>query len=146
MLNTRASAEGSLKFINEAALDPYVFTRESFLQWRNNLASDGKSAASSDFDEELLDNEKDEAVSPEKKAEPALNKAATNATTLKSGDAKSNLAGTGVSPQPNSDNKEFGKASQSFGSVSQSFENTAKSFEEAGYKLDKLKKHRQKIK
>ncbi|MDD1641717.1 MAG: VacJ family lipoprotein, partial [Methylococcaceae bacterium] len=34
LLNARANAEGALKFIDEAALDPYVFTRESFLQWR----------------------------------------------------------------------------------------------------------------
>jgi Surface lipoprotein len=58
MLNARASAEGSLKFIDEAALDPYVFTRESFLQWRNNLATDGKAEASldvDDFEGEALD-------------------------------------------------------------------------------------------
>ena len=53
LLNTRANAEGSLKFIDEAALDPYVFTRESFLQWRNNLATDGKSEASMDFGDDL---------------------------------------------------------------------------------------------
>ena len=57
LLNTRASAEGSLQFINEAALDPYVFTRESYLQWRNNLATDGKAKASYDVDE--LDSEPD---------------------------------------------------------------------------------------
>ncbi len=50
LINTRANAEGALKFINEAALDPYVFTRESFLQWRNNLATDGKSQSSYDLD------------------------------------------------------------------------------------------------
>ena len=41
MLNARANAEGALKFIDEAALDPYVFTRESFLQWRNFMINDG---------------------------------------------------------------------------------------------------------
>ncbi|MEQ1544488.1 VacJ family lipoprotein [Methyloglobulus sp.] len=50
LINTRANAEGALKFIDEAALDPYVFTRESFLQWRNHLATDGKTDASSDLD------------------------------------------------------------------------------------------------
>ena len=50
LINTRANAEGALKFIDEAALDPYVFTRESFLQWRNNLATDGKSQSSYDLD------------------------------------------------------------------------------------------------
>jgi len=53
LLNTRANAEGALKFIDEAALDPYVFTRESFLQWRNNLATDGKTESSLDLDAEL---------------------------------------------------------------------------------------------
>ncbi len=60
LVNTRASAEGALKFIDEAALDPYVFTRESFLQWRNHLASDGKTDASSDMtdiDADLLEDE-----------------------------------------------------------------------------------------
>lgn len=55
LLNTRANAEGSLKFINEASLDPYVFTREAFLQWRHNLATDGKFEVSLDFDDELND-------------------------------------------------------------------------------------------
>lgn len=41
-VNARATAEGALKFINEAAMDKYVFTRESFLQWRKNLETDGK--------------------------------------------------------------------------------------------------------
>lgn len=57
MVNSRANAEGALKFIDEAALDPYVFTRESFLQWRNHLATDGKSDAATDLndlDAELL--------------------------------------------------------------------------------------------
>jgi phospholipid-binding lipoprotein MlaA len=59
LINARANAEGALKFIDEAALDPYVFTRESFLQWRNHLATDGKTDSQSpdlnDFDAELLD-------------------------------------------------------------------------------------------
>lgn len=57
MLNSRANAEGALKFIDEAALDPYVFTRESFLQWRQNLATDGNSEATNDlsaFEDDLL--------------------------------------------------------------------------------------------
>jgi phospholipid-binding lipoprotein MlaA len=53
LLNTRANAEGSLKFIDEAALDPYVFTRESFLQWRSHLATDGKTDASSDLNNDI---------------------------------------------------------------------------------------------
>jgi phospholipid-binding lipoprotein MlaA len=77
MLNARASAEGALKFIDEAALDPYVFTRESFLQWRNNLATDGKTEASLDLDDEL-DSDVDSATTKDKipaaenEAAPAL--------------------------------------------------------------------------
>ncbi|MGR9088326.1 MAG: MlaA family lipoprotein [Gammaproteobacteria bacterium] len=41
-INDRANADGALNFINEAALDPYVFTRESYLQYRQNLINDGK--------------------------------------------------------------------------------------------------------
>ena len=61
LLNTRANAEGSLKFIDEASLDPYVFTRESFLQWRNNLSTDGKSESSLDLDDEWGDDAADSA-------------------------------------------------------------------------------------
>lgn len=112
MLNARASAEGALKFIDEAALDPYVFTRESFLQWRNNLATDGKAEASSDVDDIEGD---------------ALNDAKDSSATGKTG---SNL---------NADNKELKQASYSFNTVAQSFEGTAKLFEDAGGKVDKLK-------
>ena len=57
-LNKRANAEGSLKFIDEAALDPYVFTRESYLQWREHLATDGMTETSDDlleFEDEYFD-------------------------------------------------------------------------------------------
>jgi phospholipid-binding lipoprotein MlaA len=78
LLNARANAEGSLKFIDEAALDPYVFTRESFLQWRNNLATDGKSKLlTPDFDSELLlENEESSSPSTENAAKQTYNPAA----------------------------------------------------------------------
>ncbi len=71
LLNTRANAEGALKFIDEAALDPYVFTRESFLQWRNNLATDGKSESSLDLDDAL---DEDGVDSTPKAADTAVDK------------------------------------------------------------------------
>jgi len=128
MLNARASAEGSLKFIDEAALDPYVFTRESFLQWRNNLATDGKAEASSDVD--VLDDDPLEA-----------GKGAA------SGQVSSTKAGgkQGFALRLDPETKEFEQVSHSFSSVAQSFDDTAKSFETAGNKVDKLqksKKHR----
>ncbi|MCK5355236.1 MAG: VacJ family lipoprotein, partial [Methyloprofundus sp.] len=57
-VNTRANAEGALQFIDEAALDPYVFTRESFLQWREYLATDGNVDLTDDVD--YFDDEFDE--------------------------------------------------------------------------------------
>jgi len=62
-LNTRANADAELDFINEAALDPYVFTRESFLQYRNNLINDGKLDDIDDlldFDDEEFDEDIDD--------------------------------------------------------------------------------------
>ncbi len=125
MLNARASAEGALKFIDEAALDPYVFTRESFLQWRNNLATDGKAEVSLDVDgleDESIDGDKSAASGQGSSGDVNANGKADFALRL---DAKT---------------KEFAQASYSFSSVAQSFDNTAKSFEDAGAKLDKLKK------
>ncbi len=125
MLNTRASAEGSLKFIDEAALDPYVFTRESFLQWRNNLATDGKAETSLDvdnFEDELLAGDK---TAPSKKTLPAN-------------------ANTGTPPnftlRVDEESKEVKPDSNSFSNVTQSFNATSKSFQEATHKLDKLRK------
>lgn len=60
MLNARANAEGSLKFIDEAAMDPYIFTRESFLQYRKHLVTDGNSEITDDildFEDEFYDDE-----------------------------------------------------------------------------------------
>lgn len=77
LINTRANAEGSLKFIDEASLDPYVFTRESFLQWRTHLATDGKSDSSTnidDIDPDLIDGG---STSKSNSAPAATDKAAT---------------------------------------------------------------------
>ncbi|MDI1230039.1 MAG: VacJ family lipoprotein [Methylobacter sp.] len=122
MLNARASAEGALKFIDEAALDPYVFTRESFLQWRNNLATDGKAEASFDMDDledESLDGDNSAAFSQDS-----------------SGDAHTDKPGFAL--RLDEKTQKIEQVSYSFSSVAQSFDATAKSFEEAGNKLDKL--------
>ena len=65
MLNARASAEGALSFIDEAALDPYIFTRESFLQYRKNLIADGKIEIEDDFldlEGDFYDDETDDSL------------------------------------------------------------------------------------
>ncbi|MGR9051865.1 MAG: MlaA family lipoprotein [Gammaproteobacteria bacterium] len=68
MLNARANAEGALQFIDEAALDPYVFTRESYLQWRNYLAKDGVTELDdselNEFEDELMEDDDDAASVP----------------------------------------------------------------------------------
>ena len=64
MLNARANAEGALKFIDEAALDPYIFTRESYLQWRNFMINDGVTELEDsdilEFEDELMDDDESE--------------------------------------------------------------------------------------
>ena len=45
LLNTRANAEQSLQFIDEAAVDPYIFMRASYLQWRDYQISEGTNTA-----------------------------------------------------------------------------------------------------
>ena len=125
MLNARASAEGALKFIDEAALDPYVFTRESFLQWRNNLATDGKAEASRML--MVLKTNRLTAIKallPDK-VRLLMPMQATRQVLLCAWMQRL---------------KRSEQVSHSFSSVAQSFDNTAKSFEDAGTKVDELKK------
>lgn len=58
-LNARASAQTSLDFVKEGAVDPYVFMREGFLQNREHLATDGKSQHH-DIDLDFADDSLDE--------------------------------------------------------------------------------------
>ena len=55
MLNIRANLEGTLKVIDEGALDSYLFTRESFLQSREHLVTDGASELEDDLDIDALE-------------------------------------------------------------------------------------------
>jgi len=41
IFNARSNASQSLNFINEAAVDPYVFMRASYLQWRDYQITEG---------------------------------------------------------------------------------------------------------
>jgi phospholipid-binding lipoprotein MlaA len=74
LVNARANAEGSLKFIDEAALDPYVFTRESFLQWRTHLVNDGKDETTTDYSDLDLED------SPSLEKKSLSNSSTTNVT------------------------------------------------------------------
>ncbi len=77
VVNTRANVDDELNFIDEAALDTYLFTRESFLQYRKNLIADGKLDDADDlldlddFDEDGLDTSEDDVkanIAPETEA------------------------------------------------------------------------------
>ncbi|OAI01158.1 VacJ family lipoprotein [Methylomonas methanica] len=121
-INDRANAEGALNFINEAALDPYVFTRESFLQYRRNLVNDGKNdSASYDLD---IDPTADVSAEPKSKtpelAQPSLD------TTSKVEESPAASAEPAVAATSNVT----------------AFDNMLQSFEEASNKLDQLSKHR----
>ncbi len=121
LLNARANAEGSLKFIKEAALDPYVFTRESFLQHRKFLITDGESEITDDvfdFEDEFYDNEELSVEVSENIMKPTEN------ASIKIGSC--------------SKNSSFGHASDSFGSAVKSFDNATDSFEAASDKLNRL--------
>ncbi len=41
LINSRSNAEQSLNIINEAAVDPYIFMRASYLQWRDYQIHEG---------------------------------------------------------------------------------------------------------
>lgn len=121
-INDRANAEGALNFINEAALDPYVFTRESFLQYRRNLVNDGKNdSASYDLD---IDPTADVSAEPKPKtpelAQPSLD------TTSKVEESPAASAEPAVAATSNVT----------------AFDNMLQSFEEASNKLDQISKHR----
>ena len=63
LLNSRSNADQSLNFIDEAAIDPYLFMRASYIQWRDYQITEGANAADDillpgldeSFDEEELD-------------------------------------------------------------------------------------------
>jgi phospholipid-binding lipoprotein MlaA len=55
-VDTRAELLGASRLLEQAALDPYVFTREAYLQHRRNLVYDGAPPPEFDiFDEEFDD-------------------------------------------------------------------------------------------
>ncbi len=138
MLNARANAEGALKFIDEAALDPYVFTRESFLQYRNHLITDGESEITDDlldledefYDEDELSDEFEALDTNELSAEvPPVTKKGIDEQVV-----EKNRLSTGLS----SETKDFEQASDSLDGAVQSLDEATTSFEEAGDKIIQL--------
>lgn len=148
MLNTRANAEGALKFIDEAALDPYVFTRESFLQYRRHLVSDGETELSDDvidIEDEFYDDDEEEGSDNSSNLVSSL-EGEDQAQVV---EQKSELAVAKEEVQPvsqqytlklSSDVEGFDQASGSFDSAVKSFDDASRSFEEVSEKLDRLEK------
>ena len=60
VVDVRARNEGAIKFVDEAALDPYAFTREAYLQRRAYLIHDGNPPTPDLFDEEFDETPGDE--------------------------------------------------------------------------------------
>lgn len=127
-INDRANAEGALNFIDEAALDPYVFTRESFLQYRNNLINDGKAEVDSlDLDvEAAFDDTESESYDSKKKTENPSSSGA-DSSELKN--------------KPAADAQSL-STSQAFDSMSKSFDDALLEFEQASAKMDEISKKR----
>lgn len=127
-INDRANAEGALNFIDEAALDPYVFTRESFLQYRNNLINDGKAEVDSlDLDvEAAFDDTESESYDSKKKTENPSS-GGTDSSELKN--------------KPAADAQSL-STSQAFDSMSKSFDDALLEFEQASAKMDEISNKR----
>lgn len=141
MLNARASAQGGLNFIDEAALDPYVFTRESFLQYREHMVSDGKSEINDDVlaleDDFYDDDELGE-------SELGVARLETNKIEVKQGETPENETEEQVRPithrlKLSSDATNFKDTSELFDTTAKSFDATSRSFEEVADKLDKMR-------
>jgi phospholipid-binding lipoprotein MlaA len=118
-INDRANAEGALNFIDEAALDPYVFTRESFLQYRQHLINDGKSDSHSyDWD---VDSDVENPTDVDANKSIAI-KPTVDAAYKADNEAELSMQST--------------KITKANGSA---FDDMLKSFEEASIKMDQLK-------
>ncbi len=121
-INDRANAQGALNFINEAALDPYVFTRESFLQYRQNLINDGKIDSSS-YDEDL-----DDII------EGSADLEADNPNDVKPTADTTSKIDDGI------------KSADSAAVRSSAFDNMVQSFEQASIKIDQMSKNKSGVK
>lgn len=136
-INDRANADGALNFIDEAALDPYVFTRESFLQYRKNLINDGKTDTTN-YDLDIdADVDVGELSTPDKPKENIPQKPKTDSAKKKAPGHVENTIG--VNP-----GAAVAAKGNAFDSMSSSFDKAASEFEKASDKMDQIgKKKRQ---
>jgi len=59
-VNKRAQLEGAVQIREQAALDPYLFTRSAYMQYRENLIYDGAPPHDDLYDESFFDDDFDE--------------------------------------------------------------------------------------
>ncbi len=131
MLNARANAEGSLQLIDEAALDPYVFTREAFLQHRKYLISDGEV----ELDEDVMDLE-DALYEDEEKLEPKTSKEDEEASAdTQSNNLENTKPAVAVSTSTSSDQLKYEKALKGF-------KRATYKYDQAAEELDEVKSNR----
>jgi phospholipid-binding lipoprotein MlaA len=154
-IDKRSSADESIKFIDEAAVDRYIFTRESYLQWRDYLASDGKLTANDDFmeDDFFMDDEDDLYVSDQTgyivaeggdalNLEKVENKTPTSAQHQSEAiiPAQNSDAQASTTQAENSaEKKAFDKASEAFSQAQQDYKKAAKELEDLRTKGSKFK-------
>lgn len=114
-ISDRANAQGALNFIDEAALDPYVFTRESFLQYRRHLIADGQSEGSNDLELDIA-SEADHKIDGSTAIKPAAETTRTSDEAIQT-------------PSESADSA-TGRSS--------AFDDAVHSFEQASLKIDQL--------
>lgn len=136
-ISDRANAQGALNFIDEAALDPYVFMRESFLQYRKNLINDGKADAESyDLD---IDGDVDVGeISEVKSKESNGVQKPSNNDVKKSDDQVKNTIDLNTT--------HAGATDQAFDSMSKSFDDAEREFKAASLKMDDISKKKSRLK
>jgi phospholipid-binding lipoprotein MlaA len=138
MLNSRANAEGSLKFIDEAALDPYVFTREAFLQHRKYLVKDGQVDVSNDtldLEDAFYDDEEESSAQAPTDAVDSIPGSQTELA------EQEKVAEAGYSLQLSGGEDNFNQATESFDEAMKAFQKASQSYQDASQKLDQLKSH-----
>jgi len=133
-ISDRANAEGALNFINEAALDPYVFMRESFLQYRQNLVNDGKADANDlELDLELEGDVDVGEISDAKSKEGGAT-------------ARKALEPEAKAPRDAIDTTAGDDTVQAFDSMSKSFDGVEREFAEVSLKMDDISKKKSRLK
>ena len=148
-IDRRATADSSLQFIDDAAVDRYVFTRESYLQHREYLATDGEQEFSNDdlledFDdaegEDLLSGSSDLNVTEINKDGQQQSSDIATETEGKLGQSQATQDSSGEVKTENANSIQSDKNSPAFKEAVRSFNNATRTYQEASDELDTIKK------